>query len=1424
MSDVALAEQLARRLQSLVPALDARLRLDALARVASRVVVLTDGQIEPDAALASGLVQAAIEACNTIEELDQAVQSTSSAYQHARNEAERREVVRSRLVALEPDPRRVARDLAATRRWLDLDALIERFEDRISEQVDQAVFAYRSAAALVRGLPPRTSSDAELDQELLLKTAFTHAEQTHQEAIVIEALRLARAVVERAHDTERGLLLGAHRWALVLGWSRTESRGCWAQIAALELCIAAQPGAALELVSERLRARDGENGMLVRHAALGCLARLELPAKDRLHVARIASDDPSEHVRQGLAQCAARLGSEAAFAFLCETLCTRECSATVRGVALRELGRHSGSNADAAEYAHQALLSALEAAVSPPADTRAGTDLVAAVALEQLERSACGPLAPLRAPLFVPALEQLTRSKASNWGLAARAARLLAAFEVSENGKLGELRERFERQLAPLCEGQQAEVELFPETPREDLEKALITSAVADLPLELAPGRPGIYRVTRGERRSSSSWRWLFELFTPLPDKRQGYAHTSARSPRAETVIAPMRLGEVTPTRVPGERRLHEGIGGWGEFVPRVDDLLAATRLGRPARRLVTSYGTVVVVGPSGLWRRLLARLRLTLRYTEYAEQRERCLDARHAHEQAAYARMAEKLGFRFSVEATTGKIASQSYDRRPDRMLPYLSLTAVVIPPWADDFVNGMLSPSGNTAWHLAIVAWLVFSYMVLRGARIRSLIRRSLASIPLHLGGWGSRGKSGTERLKAALFHALRFDVVVKTTGCEAMMIHARRDRSAREIFLYRPYDKATIWEQKMVLGFAERLKARVFLWECMALQPRFVGILIDEWMQDRLTTLTNAYPDHEDVMGPSGEDVARVISTFMPHHGVAFTAEDQMLPLLRSEARRRATELVEVSPLDAALLPKDLLDRFPYREHPANIALVLAVAEHLGIDRTWALARMADHVVPDLGVLKTYPTVRHRGRRLTFSNGMSANERAGFLSNWTRLGFDRIAPDDQPGVCLVAVVNNRADRVPRSRVFAELLTRDAPCDVIVLIGTNLGGLSAFLGQEIERWIAGMKLGSGDALEVWLERVDNALAHLRLPPNRKTLETRLGRILEGCGLSESVSSEVVASNEVQAAIDSGAAVSGPLGECLVPEPSQSPRDELAWAGRDEALAHADRLAAHYSRAIAFRKDVERAVRDGRHADALRLFRESVRSLWLARIRVVWDSHCTGDQVIDRIAREVPPGHDARLLGCQNIKGTGLDFAYRWTSLDEVCRTLSRLRNDPQTRSESLRWLIAHGDYGVVDVRLALEELRAIVASGAPEWAAQLGELGATIGTLERLEADKRAKLAGSRPAGPFVRLMTHLEPFVDHLDSTRRSRWAKRVMEDLLEQRISQAKAAVLLRDIVARGKGGWLAKDLQAFLKRLRRRQRTGEQARSEGSDDH
>ena len=114
--------------------------------------------------------------------------------------------------------------------------------------------------------------------------------------------------------------------------------------------------------------------------------------------------------------------------------------------------------------------------------------------------------------------------------------------------------------------------------------------------------------------------------------------------------------------------------------------------------------------------------------------------------------------------------------------------------------------------------------------------------------------------------------------------------------------------------------------------------------------------------------------------------------MLPVLAEEARRKNARLIVVARRDHLLLSDDLLARFPYREHPRNIALVRRLAVELGLDPDLATADMADHVVPDLGVLKVYPTVVHRGRRLTFINGMSANDRTGFLSNWQRTSCER------------------------------------------------------------------------------------------------------------------------------------------------------------------------------------------------------------------------------------------------------------------------------------------------------------------------------------------------------------------------------------------------------------------------------------------------
>jgi gamma-polyglutamate synthase len=100
------------------------------------------------------------------------------------------------------------------------------------------------------------------------------------------------------------------------------------------------------------------------------------------------------------------------------------------------------------------------------------------------------------------------------------------------------------------------------------------------------------------------------------------------------------------------------------------------------------------------------------------------------------------------------------------------------------------------------------------------------------------GDTRKIGNGAKKAALFYGLGFNVVSKTTGCEAMIIHSKPGVDPVEIPIYRPGDKSSIWEQEKITGWANQLNADVLLWECMAVSSDYAGLLQHEWMNDDLS----------------------------------------------------------------------------------------------------------------------------------------------------------------------------------------------------------------------------------------------------------------------------------------------------------------------------------------------------------------------------------------------------------------------------------------------------------------------------------------------------------------------------------------------------------------------------------------------------------
>ena len=143
--------------------------------------------------------------------------------------------------------------------------------------------------------------------------------------------------------------------------------------------------------------------------------------------------------------------------------------------------------------------------------------------------------------------------------------------------------------------------------------------------------------------------------------------------------------------------------------------------------------------------------------------------------------------------------------------------------------------------------------------------LLRRRLKRFRWRIHVNGTRGKSSVTRLIAAGLRAGGIRTFAKTTGTLPRLILP----NGTEVAVPRPYG-ANIIEQRSVVRFAARHRADALVIECMALQPEL------QWLAEaRLThathgVITNARPDHLDVMGPSEADVARALAGMMPYRG--------------------------------------------------------------------------------------------------------------------------------------------------------------------------------------------------------------------------------------------------------------------------------------------------------------------------------------------------------------------------------------------------------------------------------------------------------------------------------------------------------------------------------------------------------------------------
>ncbi len=851
--------------------------------------------------------------------------------------------------------------------------------------------------------------------------------------------------------------------------------------------------------------------------------------------------------------------------------------------------------------------------------------------------------------------------------------------------------------LTRLAEGESRTVRLPPGVEPIDLAVALRPWALDGFGFTLRPVRRGV-RVVRGDRLVPAGWRILHELRHPAPAKRQGHTHAVAPALDGPIHVPPLGLAEQSATGVPGQR-VQVRDEDWGPHLPMVDDYRRALTWGQAW--VVSSSGITTITPPTGLLHRVWARTTLLWRYGTLHQER---LAALEQGDETRFTAHLERMGFQHGFRA------------RSTAWLPYL------------------LSTSGNTLLHLALLLALLWSLLLGAQIAVRTRIRMQRRRIGLVIGGWGTRGKSGTERVKAGMLAGAGVPFVSKTTGCEAMLLHRPAGGEVHELFLFRPYDKATIWEQAEVVRFAARAGARALLWECMALNPRYVDILQRGWMRDDLSTLTNAYPDHEDVMGPSGMEVAQVIGSFAPPGATLFTAESNMLPVLREEAARFGSAIVPLQPVEKELIPTELLERLPYAEHPSNVALAARVGRELGLHPVEAIGWMAEHVVPDLGALMVFPEANIDGRFVTFVNGHSANDELSFLHGWKHTGFAAHRTTRNPERWLVGVVNNRADRLPRSRVFARLVVRSAGAHRFLLIGTNLSGFLGFVDEAIEELLHGLDLAAPSAWERWSE-------HLKIPDPRGWIFY----VLRARGV------------DPDPLLDTFEALR-PTADPAEAEARAASLDlELVQRAAPEILPWIVPETAAWLRLRGAESPAERSA----------LLRERLR----ARIHTLPDPGASGDTVVAAAAALAPPGLPVRMMGMQNIKGTGLDFVYQWVRWRTLHADLQHLDG------EAMRGFDVARLTAVFHCDAVLEALPA----GAP---------------LRRAVEARRAELLEARrrrPTGSTLgrTLRRWAWRAYDPVDALFRRRRARQIFADLAMERISHDEAARLLAQLTYRQK---------------------------------
>lgn len=309
-------------------------------------------------------------------------------------------------------------------------------------------------------------------------------------------------------------------------------------------------------------------------------------------------------------------------------------------------------------------------------------------------------------------------------------------------------------------------------------------------------------------------------------------------------------------------------------------------------------------------------------------------------------------------------------------------------------------------------IIVLLILGGLIIQGVLEQNENEENIKKIPIRVNVNGIRGKSTATRLISAVLAGAGYRNIGKTTGTSPRMVFGL-SRAEKEIV--RNPKGVSIGEQLSVINEAATKRVDSLVCECMAVNPDYQDIYQNKMIKANIGVIVNVLEDHLEEMGPTMDQIAQAFVTTIPYNGKLIINQGPYTEYFRKIAQKRKTEVFVA---DESKIPEGYLDRFNYVIFPNNVAIPLAFAEAMGIDRRVALDSML-RANPDPGAL-VVDKLNVEGKETIIINAFAANDPNSTLEIWEVVNQQDYS-DDMPRKPLV-VFNARGDRADRTEQFAK------------------------------------------------------------------------------------------------------------------------------------------------------------------------------------------------------------------------------------------------------------------------------------------------------------------------------------------------------------------------------------------------------------------